>query len=306
MRKAPLVSVAAAAVLSSAAAHADPPADEVAPEDSTARHAIDRTWLYTDDARVAAPMTLTTTGSVSYTGVGNSPSRIVTPFPGCSAPCNSYQSFGANTATPGGMFQIGGELGLVPRLSATAVAQVGTGGADGVPGPNVGAMAGLRLQVFPSAWQDLHLTLSGGYLRESWRGPAFNDDTHAWTPGSASGDNGAWAQASFSGDFQRVRVATTVHAEHVFSPGRDAMDVMVQAGASYRVAGDFRAGVEYVGQDVEESFASAAEAGARHFVGPIASLQLFERRFTVVAGPSVGLTVRSPDVLGRLAASYNF
>jgi hypothetical protein len=300
-----LIAGLVAASLASAA-RADTPVDEAKPDGSAARHEIDRTWLYTDDARVAAPMTLTTTGSLSYTSVGNSPSRIVTAFPGCTAPCNSYNSFGANTATPGGMFQIGGELGLVPRLSAIAVAQVGTGGSDGVPSPNLGALAGLRFQVFPSEWRDLHLTLSGGYLRESWQGPGFDDDGATWRPGSASGDNGAWAQASFAADFQRVRVATTVHAEHVFSGGRDPMDVMVQAGASYRVAGDFRAGIEYVGQDIEESFAPGAEDGARHFIGPIASLQLFQRRFTVVAGPSVGLTAHSPDVLGRLGASYNF
>ena len=60
---------------------------------------------------------------------------------------------------------------------------------------------------------------------------------------------------------------------------------MVQAGASYRVAGAFRAGVEYVGQDLEESFSAGAEGGARHFVGPIASMQLLDNRFTVVAGP---------------------
>jgi hypothetical protein len=204
------------------------------------------------------------------------------------------------------MFQIGAELGLVPRLSAMAVAQVGTGGSDGVPSPNLGALAGLRFQVFPSEWHSLHLALSGGYLRESWQGPVFDDDNDTWKPGSASGDNGAWAQASFSADFQRVRVATTVHAEHVFSAGRDPLDIMVQAGASYRVVGDFRAGIEYVGQDLEESFSPGAEDGARHFIGPIASLQLFQKRFTLVAGPSVGLTAHSPDVLGRLGASYNF
>ena len=38
-------------------------------------------------------------------------------------------------------------------------------------------------------------------------------------------------------------------------------------------AGAFRAGVEYVGQDLEETFRDAAEGGARHFLGPIASVQ---------------------------------
>jgi hypothetical protein len=301
-----LSSASLAATLLTSTARAEDPVDKPQPTDDPVRHAIDRTWLYTDDAHIAAPMTVTATTSLSYTSVGSSPSRVVTAFPGCASPCSTYNSLAGNTALPGGMMQVGGELGLVPRLSVVAVGQVGVGGSDSVPSPNVGALAGLRFQVFPSTWQNLHLAVSGGYLREAWQGPAFNDDTKTWLPGSPSGDNGAWMQVSFSGDFHRVRLATTVHAEHVFSNGRDPVDVMVQAGASYRLAGPFRAGVEYVGQDIEETFSPAAEAGARHFVGPIASLQLLDNRFTVVAGPSVGLTAQSPALLGRVAAAYNF
>jgi hypothetical protein len=292
--------------LVSSVARADDPVDMAPPVDDAARHQIDRTWLYTDDARVAAPMTVTATTSLSYTSVGNSPSRIVTAFPGCTAPCNSYNAFAGNTATPGGMMQLAGELGIVPRLSVMAVTQVGLGGSDSVPSPTLGALAGLRLQLLPSSWQTLHLTVSGGYLRESWQGPVYDDDNKTWKPGNANGDNGAWVQASFSGDFHRLRVAATVHGEHAFSAGRDPLDVMVQAGVSYRIVGVFRAGVEYVGQDIEESFSPGAEDGARHFIGPIASLQLLDNRLTLVAGPSVGLTAQSPDVLGRFAASYNF
>jgi len=308
MRKALLLFSAAAfaATLVSSRAHADDLVDKPQPADDPARHAIDRTWLYTDDARVAAPMTVTATTSLSYTSVGTSPSRIVTAFPGCSSPCNIYNSLGGNTGVPGGMLQVGGELGLVSRLSVMAVGQVGTGGSDSVPSPNAGVLAGLRFQVFPSEWQTLHLAVSGGYLREAWQGPAFNDDTNTWRPGSPGGGNGAWMQASLSGDFRRVRLAATVHGEHVFSAGRDAADIMVQAGATYRIAGQFRAGFEYVGQDLEESLSNAAEHGARHILGPIASMQLLDRRFTLVAGPSVGLTARSPDVLGRMAAAYSF
>jgi hypothetical protein len=306
MRTPALLLVLAATFLGSSVARADDAVDQPIPAEDPARHQIDRTWLYTDDARVAAPMTVSATTSLSYTSVGNSPSRVVDPFPGCPAPCNSYNSFAGNTATPGGMMQVGGELGLVPRLSVMAVAQVGVGGSDSVPSPNVGALAGLRFQVFPSEWRTLHLTVSGGYLREAWQGPVYDDDNKTWNPGAPGGDNGAWVQAAFSGDFGRVRVASTLHTEHVFSAGRDPMDVMVQLGASYRVAGDFRAGVEYVGQDLEESFSPGAEGGARHFVGPIASMQLLDRRFTVVAGPSVGITARSPDLLGRVAAAYSF
>ena len=79
-----------------------------------------------------------------------------------------------------------------------------------------------------------------------------------------------------------------------------------QAGVSYRVVGWFRAGVEWVGQDLEETFDDGAEGGARHFIGPTAALQLLQDRLTIVAGPSVGLSSGSPNVLGRLAVAYGF
>ena len=92
----------------------------------------------------------------------------------------------------------------------------------------------------------------------------------------------------------------------MFADGRDAVDVMVQAGASYRIVSVLRAGVEYVGQDLEEAFNSGAEGGARHFVGPTASLQLLSDCLTASAGPAFGLSDRSPRVLGRMAVAYAF
>jgi hypothetical protein len=204
------------------------------------------------------------------------------------------------------MMNIGGELGLVPHVSVQGMAMVGFAGAGGVPSPDVGALASLRFSLLPDAWKHLHLVLSGGYLREAWGGPVFNDDTGKWLPGSPSGDNGMFFQASMSGDIHRLRLAGTLHGEHVFADGRDPLDVMVDLGASYRVAGGFRAGVEYVGQDLEEAFAAAAEGGARHFIGPITSLQLWHDRLTLVAGPSVGLSRLSPDFVGRVGASIGF
>jgi hypothetical protein len=72
------------------------------------------------------------------------------------------------------------------------------------------------------------------------------------------------------------------------------------------VGGGFRVGVEYVGQDLEELIGAVAEGGARHFVGPTASVQLFSDRFTAVAGPSIGLSDRSPQALERVAVAYAF
>ena len=81
---------------------------------------------------------------------------------------------------------------------------------------------------------------------------------------------------------------------------------MAELGASVRVVEAFRLGVEYVGQDLEESFTPGAEGGARHFIGPIASCQLFDQRMSIVAGPAIGLSSLSPTFVGRLALSYGF
>ncbi len=293
----------------SRSARADEPVDRPASSQAPDRRAIDRTWLYADDARVASPLTVVGTSSVSYTNVTNDPSRVIDPGDapaGCAAPCNRYQALGANTATPGAMLQMGAEVGVLPRVSVMALAQVGLGGSELAPAGALGAVAGLRVQLLPLEWRNLHLVASGGYLRQAWQGPAYDDATDTWHPGSSSGANGAWGQLAISGDVGRLRLAGTVHGEHVFATYRDGVDMMVQAGASYRVAGPFRAGVEYVGQDVEETFSAAAEGGARHLVGPIASLQLLDSRLSIVSGPAVGLTSTSPTFVYRLAASYGF
>jgi hypothetical protein len=145
-----IVTLAVQFLPATARAEDAPTVDKPTTEDDIAKHDIDRTWLYVDDARVAAPMTLIAMSNVSYTSVGNSPSRIVNPFPGCVAPCNTYNSFAGNTATPGGMLEVGGEFGVVSRVSVMAVAQIGLGGSDNTPSPSAGAVAGVRVQVLPS------------------------------------------------------------------------------------------------------------------------------------------------------------
>ena len=107
-----LVAVVAAAALSvapKAYADADPVAvasPDMPTESSEGRHAIDRTWLYADDARIPAPMTVVATTSTSYTNVGSSPFRV----DGVSLP-TKYSAFDSNTAQPGVMFAVGGSSG---------------------------------------------------------------------------------------------------------------------------------------------------------------------------------------------------
>jgi hypothetical protein len=284
---------------------ADAPPSEAGAE----RHAIDRTWLYGDDSRIPAPLAAIATAGVSYANVSSSPSRVIAPGDapaGCRAPCNSYNAFASNTATPGAVLLLGGELGLLSRLSVLALAQTGLGASQLSSSAGMGAVAGLRLQLLPSELHDVRLVLSAGYVREAWQGPWHDEATDTWHAGPANGADGGWGQLAIAGDLGRLRLGATAHVERIFAAGRDGLDVMVQAGASYLFAGPFRAGLEYVGQDLEETFSAAAEGGARHLVGPVASVHVWSDRLSVVSGPAVGLTSRSPDFVYRLQASYGF
>ena len=57
---------------------------------------LDRTWLYVDDASIAAPMRAVAGSSATYTSTGGSPTR----------------PFASNIGAPGAMLQMGGEVGL--------------------------------------------------------------------------------------------------------------------------------------------------------------------------------------------------
>jgi hypothetical protein len=284
------------AALSTRDAHAEQP-DATTNESAVAQRAIDRTWLYGDDARIAAPLAVVGSTQASFASTGAA-TREGTPFP------YTYRAFNGNTAQPGGMIAVGAELGLLPRLSIAATGDVGFGGDS--PAPSAGMQVGARLRLTPSSWEHLRAVASGGYVREMREGPVYDDDAKTWTPGNPNGANGAWAQLAVAGDIGRLRLAGSVHAEHVFSGGRDPVDMMVTAGASYGIAGGLRAGVEYVGQDLEEAGSPDAEGGVRHFVGPTIATQLLHERLTIALGPSVGLSDTTPRLLARGAVAYAF
>jgi len=190
--------------------------------------------------------------------------------------------FGANLARPGGFLEMGGELGLLPHLSVVGTVL------GGGPSFGVGAMAGLRWAPFEGAWTTTHAVVSGGWLHEP------------------EGDDGAWLRLAVTQDVQRLRLGATVHGEHVFATGRDPVDLLFLAGASYSVAGPLRAGVEYVAQDLEETFGDQAEGGPRHFIGPQMALELLDKRLSVAAGPALGIGPRSPSLSGRLSLAYEY
>lgn len=151
------------------------------------------------------------------------------------------------------------------------------------------AAAGGRFQITDPA-SAFRFTLAAAAFREG-RGGAF----------------GAWGRAAASYDLGRVRVAGNLHFEKAFASGRDTVDILALAGASYRVASMFRLGAEYVGQDLEDAIEQEeAEGGARHFVGPTAALDLHDGRLQLVAGPAFGLNERSPRFLGKVALVASF
>jgi hypothetical protein len=257
-------------------------------------HSIDRSWLYLDDARVAEPGAVIGMTSLAYANVGSNPDPTSEP----------YRAFAANTAQPGALAALGAEVGVLPRVSLEALGQMQLGG-EGA-GVSPGAIAAARFELSPPSWRTVHVMASGGYLRETWSTPKPDMGLQGSLAKDSGGANGAWASFAVAIDLQRLRLGLTTLGERVFAPGRDGVDVMVQAGVSYRVVPWFRAGVEWVGQDLEETFGGAAEGAARQFIGPTAALQLLQERLTIVAGPSLGLSYGSPNVLGRLAVAYGF
>jgi hypothetical protein len=250
-----------------AAADAPPDGLVAAPVESVA---APRPWLYLDDPRTPEQLSVVAFSRLTYTGVGASPTR----------------PFASETARPGGVGEIGGEIGLVSFLSAQASAFAGTGYAPSAG--TAGGMAGLRFSPFAKSGAT-HASASAGWIR------------------GLDGKDGAWARVAFAQDVGRVRLGTMVHGERIFAPGRDALDLMLTAGASYAVAGPLRLGGEYVGQDLEGALdGDEAEGGVRHFLGPTAAVDLVSHRLSLALGPSFGLSKGSPPVAGRLAIAWAF
>ena len=151
-----------------------------------------------------------------------------------------------------------------------------------------GGAAGLRFQLTPPA-SSFRLTLLAAGQREF------------------GGTLGAWGRVAASYDVDRVRMAANLHGEKAFAKGRDEVDVMATAGASYRALDGVRFGVEYVGQELEGAVEKEeVEGGIRHFAGPTVALDLDRGRFQLVAGPAFGLNQQSANLLGRVSALMSF
>ncbi len=144
------------------------------------------------------------------------------------------------------------------------------------------------------------LTDPAGPFRLTVIGTAFRELDHAL---------GGSLRIAASYDIGKLRLASNLHGERVFATGRDGLDVMVLAGASYQVIPMLRLGAEYVGQDLEEIGESAAEGGAKHYAGPTAALDLGgpSGRVQLTFGPTFALTkTNNASVLARAALSVAF
>jgi hypothetical protein len=174
--------------------------------------------------------------------------------------------------------QVSASYGITDRFAPFATATM-------VQGQGTSFAGGAKLQ----------LTSTDAPFRLAVLGAAIHE--------GASGAGGGWVRVAGSWDQARLRLGATVHAEKVFAPGRDAIDVMAMAGASYRVLRDVRLGVEYVGQDFE---AEDAEGGARHVVGPNLAVDIDRGRFQLVVAGGFGLSERSPHAIVRAGLAGAF
>jgi len=183
-----------------------------------------------------------------------------------------------NMASASGSHTMSAAYGLSSRLApfvSASFADVGTSTSTS------SVSAGLT-------WQ---LTSPGAPLRASVSGAGVHEGT--------GGANGVSALAAASLDLGRLRIVGNVRADRLFAAGRDRLDTFVMAGATARVAGGLRAGVEYVGQDLEGMFAADAEGGARHAVGPTVALDLDGGRYQLAVGAGFGVGPRSPEAIVR-------
>jgi hypothetical protein len=278
---------AAAALLTAPAieAAADPPPDapppsspgapDVAPRPRPDAWAgVARPWLYAADPTAPPPGHVLASLGAGYAQVDRGAAR----------------PFAANVTGGGAVFSADAEVGVFRFASLQVqglLAGQGSSGESTGGHVNAGALIGAAFYPLP-AGLPVQLSVAGGYLRE------------------LGGSNGVWGRASVAGNIGPVRLVVTATGSHVFAQGRDPVDLLLTTGATVAVLPYLRLGAEYVVQDLEGAFEDdELDGGVRHFLGPIASLEL-ARRVHLTAGPSFGLSPGSPTVLGRVSAGYAF
>jgi hypothetical protein len=191
---------------------------------------------------------------------------------------------GAGQAFP----TLGGEVGLLPRLSVYA-----EGGAVVIQSGNPGGLASPFLLD-----TGIHILLTNPNSR-MWRlsvRPSYSYDVTGASTGNFTATLGFY--------YQNVRVITSFMGSHTFQAGSDPVDLQATIGATYGLPYGFRVGVEGVVADLEEIVTPGDEGGSSAFAGPTVGWEW--GRVQLVAGPSFGVTPGAFDNdswLFRAAAS---
>jgi hypothetical protein len=177
----------------------------------------------------------------------------------------------------------GSELSLVPGLSLNAAATSDGTYRDGLG--ERGFVVGARLRSFGIG--PISSSVSGGVYRDL-------------------GTSAFWSRFETTAEFGDLRLATIVQGEHVFSSGRDALDVAVLASVSYAVARPLRLGVDCLTQDLEGVAGNDAEGGSSELCGPIAAFDL-NHRLSLGVGSTTSLAqAGTSKTFGRASFAYTF
>jgi hypothetical protein len=188
-------------------------------------------------------------------------------------------------AGAGGSHTVG--YGLTDRLSPFASATFSQSAV--LPGQlSSTVMAGARYQ-FTDPASPLHVALSGAVTHEGM-----------------SGTTGLTMLAAASLSTGPFVMAANLQADKMFAAGRDSVDLITTAGVAVRVVGGLRAGVEYVGQDLEDAFEEDLEGGARHALGPSVALDLDGGRYQLTVATGFGLNAISPTAVVRAGFTFNY
>jgi hypothetical protein len=269
MRRGILAASLAVAALLTVAGRAGGAEDRGAAGDGEAR-AVEQPFLYMTDTHGPAPKQVLAGYALAF----SSSAGAIRPVPG------RFDSEAVVNA-----FSL--EAGIVPHLSIFGTTMI----AEAIGHSEVGAVAvqaGARVLLTPQGWQRFRLVLQASFLREF------------------GADLGVAGELTGSYELGRVRLAASVHAEHIFASGRDAVDLYAVLGVSVRVHRLVRVGAEYVAEDLEAGLdGDDAELGARHYLGPDLALSLWKNRVLVTAGTAVQVA-RAPGILARGAVTYVF
>ncbi len=247
------------------------PADRPDDRPTERRFSAERPFVYTEDPTTVAAGGL----GVGYTAGFASGTAAERPLP-------------ANIGAPGVMHALTISVGATSRVEPFVTARV-LEATDRAKTTRAGGGGGLKVQLTRSDARGLRLALVGGVGREA---------QGAWL---------GWGRLAVTYDFGALRLAANGHVERAFAAQRDTVDLLVFAGASYRVVEGVRTGIEYVGQDLEDAFeAEEAEGGARHYAGPTLAIGVDHGRVQLVAGPAFGLNRQARGLLGRASVVVQF